>query len=386
MILKQIPEDFRVDEIYDLKKYKTKDTESSERDENKNKFKYFKLWKRDYTVNRALEHVCRVFKVQARDVHFAGTKDRIAITTQLISIRRLRKNWEEDLEYFNNKNPDIKLEYLGDFPSRLNLGDNLGNHFTITVRDLEETELNKLKENILVVQKDGVPNYFDSQRFGFSGKNPIIGKYLLRGDFEKAFFHIITAAPENAKPEHQKFVDYVTENWKEIIETNDWSEALKILPEWLRLEREMIEWVIKSKNDFLGAMGLIHKKIRTMYVNSYQSYLFNETIKYLHSIEKLAKYPSLPMVASETDLNTEWGDFVKGLLSKDGLNLEYFKMPRSPTLRPKEVMRNTIVEVDNLKLVSEGKDELNPGKMKAVISFDLGSGAYATNVVKCLFE
>lgn len=381
MKLKQIPEDFCVDEIYDLEKYQGKVSESVGDDKN---FKYFKLWKRDYTVNRAMEQVCRVFKVSARDVHFAGTKDRQAVTTQLISIRRLRRNWEEDLEYFNNKNPDIKLEYIGDFPARLNLGDNLGNRFTITIRDLSEEEVLLCKENMKSVGKDGVPNFFDSQRFGFSGKNPVIGKYLLRGDFEKAFFHIITAAPEEIKPEHKVFVDFVTENWKTIIETNDWSEALKILPSWLSLEREMIEWVAKSKNDFLGAIGLIHKKIRTMYVNSYQSYIFNETIKYLDSIGKLKDYSELPLVAAETSLDTEWGDFVRGLLSRDGLNLEYFKMPRSPTLRPREVMRETIVRVDNLKLISEDDDELNSGKKKIVVSFDLRSGAYATNVIKSL--
>lgn len=383
MKLKEIPEDFCVDEIYDLEKYQGKVSESTGDDKN---FKYFKLCKRDYTVNRAMEQVCRVFKVSPRDVHFAGTKDRQAVTTQLISARRLRKNWMEDLEYFNNKNPDIKLEYIGDFPARLNLGDNLGNRFTITIRDLDDSEVEVFNRNFPIIQVNGVLNYFDSQRFGFSGKNPVIGKYLLRGDFEKAFFHIITAAPEEIKPEHKVFVDYVTENWKEIIESNDWGEALKLLPSWLSLEREMIEWVAKSRNDFLGAMGLIHKKIRTMYVNSYQSYLFNETIKYLASIGKLKDYSELPLVAAETSLDTEWGEFVRGLLSRDGLNLEYFKMPRSPTLRPREVMRDAIVRVDNLKLVSMGDDEMNSGKKKVVVSFDLGSGAYATNVVKNLFE
>jgi tRNA pseudouridine13 synthase len=383
MKLKQIPEDFCVDEIYDLRALEKKENES---EGGKLRFKYFKLWKRDYTVQRALEHVCRVFKLQPRDVHFSGTKDRVAVTTQLISMRRLRGNWQEDLEYFNNKNPDIKLEYVGDFPARLNLGDNIGNRFVITVRDLENEDIEILEKKIPIVKKRGVPNFFDSQRFGFGGKNPIIGKYLLRGDFEKAFFHIIIAAPKEIKEEHKKFVDYVIENWKEIIETNNWSAALDALPEWLRLERRMIEWVAKCKNDFLGAMGLIHKKIRTMYVNSYQSYLFNETVKYLDSIGKLEEYPEIPIVASETELKDDWGEYVKQLLSKDGLNLSYFEMKRSPTLRPREVMRKTMTKVENLEVLEIMEDELNVGKKKVVISFELGKGSYATNVVKCLLD
>lgn len=383
MIMKQIPEDFKVDEIYDLKKLEEKENES---ETGKLRFYYFKLWKRDYTVNRAIEHICKTFKIQIRDVHFAGTKDRVAVTTQLISLRRLRHGWEEDLKYFNLKNPDIKLEFLGMYPARLNLGDNKGNKFTITVRDLDSKEIFSMKERLEKVKIHGVPNFFDSQRFGFSGSNPIVGKYLLRGNFEKAFFTIITAIPkDNQKPEHVKFVKYLTDNWKEIIETNNWDEALKICPDWLRTERMFIERVQTYKNDFLGAISLLPKKIRTLYVNSYQSYLFNETLQYLDSIGKLSNYKELPLVAAESELKDDWGEYVRGLLSRDGLNLDYFKLPSSPTLRPREVMRDVFVPVNNLEIVEEGEDDLNSRRKKVVLSFDLGKGSYATNVVKVLF-
>lgn len=379
MKLKQVPEDFIVEELYDLDKYKLKEDESSS-------FKYFKLWKRDYTVNRAIEQICRTFKVSMRDVHFAGTKDRVAVTTQLISMRRLRKNWQEDLNYFNNKNPDIKLEYLGDFPARLNLGDNLGNKFIIVVRDLTEAEIEVMKHNFNKIKNEGVLNLFDSQRFGFSNTNQIVGKYFLRGNFEKALFTILTAIPEeNQKEVHLKFIAYLAENWKEILEKNDWVQTMKICPEWLRTEKEMMEWLSKYRNDFLGAMNILPKKIRTLYVGSYQSYLFNETIKYLDSIGKLEQYPELPLVAAETALKDDWGEFVCDLLSRDGLNLDYFEMKSSPTIKPREVMRKTKIHIENLEILEEGIDELNSEKKKIILSFCLGPGSYATNVVKELF-
>ena len=381
MKLKQIPEDFKVDEIYDLEKLKKKESESKA-----DNYFYFKLYKRDYTVNRAVEQIAKTFNVRIRDIHFAGTKDRQAVTTQLISIKRPRKTLEEDLKYFNNKNPDIKLEFIGKFPARLNLGDNLGNKFEITLRDLTEKDVLKIKEKIKLSKSRGILNLFGPQRFGFQRNNITVGKYLLRGDFEKAFFHILTAIPEDAKEEHKNFVDYLNNNWKKIIESNDWSETLKIIPEWLRQERQMIEWVQKYKNDFLGAINLIHKKIRTMYVNSYQSYIFNETIKYLDSINKLENYPMLPLVASETKLSKDWGDFVQGLLSKDGLNLNYFEMKSSPTIKPKEVMRKVYLDVSELKLICVENDELNLGKQKVVIGFSLESGNYATTVMDWLCE
>lgn len=378
MILKEKPEDFRVDEIYDLEALGEKKNES---ETGKLRFKYFKLWKRDYTVQRAIEQICRTFKIQIRDVHFAGTKDRVAVTTQLISMRRLRHSWKEDLEYFNNKNPDIKLEYIGDFPCRLNLGDNLGNHFSIVVRELNSEDFENLDKNLDKIKSRGVRNFFDSQRFGFGGRNPVIGKYLLRSDFKKAFFSIITAIPDdNQKEEHLKFVDYIEENFNSIVESNDWSEALRICPEWLRPERKLMEYVQKYKNDFLGAISLLPKKIRTLYVNSYQSYLFNETIKYLDSLNLLENYEELPLIASESELKDDWGEFVRSLMSRDGLNLDYFKMQSAPTLRPKEVLRKVFIPVQNLE-VDKNEDE---GVAK--ISFDLGSGSYATNVIKELFS
>ncbi len=383
MKLKQIPEDFIVDELYNLDKLKEKENES--KGDSKN-FKYFKLWKKDYTVNRAIEHICKVFKVSIRDVHFAGTKDRFAITTQLISIRRFHKNWKEDLEYFNNKNPDIKLTYLGDFPARINLGDNLGNKFTITIRDLSELEIEKIKINFEKIKNEGVLNFFDSQRFGFSNSNIIIGKYLLRGNFEKALFSILLAIPEeNQKEEHIKFIDYLKNNWEEIIKNNDWSKAIELCPDWLRIEKEMIMWLIKYKNDFLGAINLLQKKIRTLYVNSYQSYLFNESIKYLDSIDKLKNYEELPLVAFETVLKDDWGEFVQGLLGKDGLNLSYFEMKSNPTIRPKEVFRKTKINVENFEISEIGIDELNSNKKKVILTFSLCPGSYATNVIKQLF-
>ena len=263
MKIKQIPEDFVVDELYDLDELKNKKAEGP-------KFYYFILKKKDYTVNKAIEIIARTFGLGERDIHFAGTKDRFALTTQLISMKRLKENWKETLKYFNESNTDLNLTFLGNFPSRINLGDNIGNKFTITLRDLTDEEVKTIKEKISNSKKK-ILNLFGSQRFGFQRNNITIGKYLLRGDFENAFFHILTTIPEISKKEHEDFVNYLKNNWKKIIESNNWLPVLEIIPFWLHKEKEMILWVSKYKNDFLGAINKIHKKIRTMYVNSYQS-------------------------------------------------------------------------------------------------------------------
>ena len=102
MKIKQISEDFRVDELYDLESLKNKEAEER-------RFSYFILTKKDYTLNRALENITKFFKIPIRDIHFAGMKDRQGITTQLISIREF--NLIEKVEGFNSKFKGLNLEF-----------------------------------------------------------------------------------------------------------------------------------------------------------------------------------------------------------------------------------------------------------------------------------
>jgi len=242
MKIKQKDEDFGVNETYDLEKLKLKENNSKT---GELRFYYFILTKTNYTVNSAIEQICRTFKIQIRDVHFAGTKDRHAVTTQLISLRRLRKTWEDDVLYFNSKYPELNLEFLGKFPSRLNLGDNIGNEFKVVVRDVTDFEIKKARDKMKEIKIDGVPNYFDSQRFGYALNNHIVGKYLIKGEFKEAFFEIILSHPENPKRDQREFVKYVTENKESIVLNDDWAKTKELCPPWLRSESSMLDYISK---------------------------------------------------------------------------------------------------------------------------------------------
>jgi len=88
----------------------------------------------------------------------------------------------------------------------------------------------------------------------------------------------------------------------------------------------------------------------------------------------------------ETDFDTFWGEFVLNIMENDGIKPEDLKLARSPTLRPREVIRSVRNSISNL-VIGEGEDdELNEGKKKVVVSFELGRGSYATNVITELFE
>jgi tRNA pseudouridine13 synthase len=66
------------------------------------------------------------------------------------------------------------------------------------------------------------------------------------------------------------------------------------------------------------------------------------------------------------------------------LKQEDFIMRKIPELSSEGNSRSMFVEVKDFK-VSYSKDELNKGKLKAVLDFKLPPGSYATMVVKKMF-
>tara|TARA_Y100000310_G_scaffold334126_1_gene413120 strand:+ start:491 stop:1354 length:864 start_codon:yes stop_codon:yes gene_type:complete len=149
MKVKQIPEDFVVEEVLDL--------EISE-----GPYFYYKVKKKNWNTLDLVKTIKNKLKV--RDVGFAGLKDRNAVTYQYISVKKKIE--------FTIK--DVEFEYLGRGKKRVYLGKLKGNKFKITIRDLDEK----------VISPREVLNLFGEQRFG--EKNDRIGKLIVQRKFDEA--------------------------------------------------------------------------------------------------------------------------------------------------------------------------------------------------------
>lgn len=375
MKIKQTPQDFIVDEIYNLDDFKNKE-------ENKIYY-YFKLTKTDYTQFKALDMISKVFNISRKEIHFAGTKDKVGVTTQIISLARINKNnFEKNLEYFNSMK-DLEMKYIGEFNGRINLGDNIGNKFEITVRKLDKnTNWEKLLNNkIEKISKEGVLNFFDKQRFGFANNSHIIGKYILRNEVELAVREILTSLPKEPTQDLIDFVEFISKNWEKIKEQNIEiiNQAIDLIPNFFREAKDILNHLKNAKNDFPGAFRRLHKKLRKIYVNAYQSYIFNESIK---KINQDIKELELINFNSIIDL-----DIVKKILDKDKITLEMFKLPSMPELRTDiNVKRKIKIYPKNIEIKSIKNDELNENYKKVIVNFELSSGEYATNIITQLFN
>ncbi|MEN5018166.1 tRNA pseudouridine(13) synthase TruD [Erwinia sp. Eh17-17] len=104
--------------------------------------------------------------IHPRDVSFAGMKDRHAVTEQWFCLRVPGKI-TPDLTAFELAGVEV-LESAR-HRRKLRTGALQGNAFTLVLRQISDREA--VEERLQLIARDGVPNYFGSQRFGHEGNN-----------------------------------------------------------------------------------------------------------------------------------------------------------------------------------------------------------------------
>lgn len=143
---------------------------------------YISITREGMTSTEIVEKLGSLFKLQHKDIGFAGLKDKHAKTTQTFSILI----HDEDLNKLANsveENLKVKVNWFKRHKNKLKPGHLKGNKFRILVlhpnpeRVIKQAEIIK---KVLLVK--GVPNYFGVQRFGLRGHNPEEGKAILFGN------------------------------------------------------------------------------------------------------------------------------------------------------------------------------------------------------------
>lgn len=223
------------------------------RNQREKDYLHFTLVKEDWDTFRALNRIRRRLDVSLKRFGFSGMKDKRAVTAQRVSLWKGRR---KSLVHLRLK--DLLLKDFEYSDSRINLGNAIGNRFTITIREIpmERGEvadiLNRFKEQ---VTSRGIPNYFGPQRL--RGGNAEVGEALKAGDLRRG-------------------VDLILDKVKGYLEDGGISRIPKVL--WY--EKKMVRHLTKHPNDYAGALRKIPKKILTLYVHAYQSRLFNERLEH----------------------------------------------------------------------------------------------------------
>jgi tRNA pseudouridine13 synthase len=156
---------------------------------------FLRFEKKNLTTDAAVRIITKALGIEMRDVGIAGMKDKVAVTTQWVSVPAPAKavDLEERAKALVLDN--IKVFDAKRHGNKLKTGHLKGNRFDILVRDVAPEDVAAVLASMERFSKEGVPNAFGVQRFGKEGDNAtrarawLTGKERAPGDPRLRRFH-----------------------------------------------------------------------------------------------------------------------------------------------------------------------------------------------------
>ena len=400
--LRTLPSDFIVEE---RSCYPPKDTQGQ--------YAIATVTSTNWETNLLIRQMSKRLRISRKRIHFAGTKDKRAITTQLMSFYRVPL---PQLEELNIK--DVQIQDVYPSSRGLTIGDLLGNRFTITIRDISSTVTpDSVKDMLSMIHTvGGFPNYFGVQRFGVIRPiTHLVGLHLVHHDIEQAVMTYLGHPMKNEDP-----VSF--EARQKLEETRDFGTAFTSYPPHLLFEKAMLNHLVAHPSDFSGALNELPRNLLTMFVYAYQSYLFNKILsKRIHqgfslheAIEGDIVLPYrnntmeeryIPVTSANIDkvnrqlhkgkafvsgllpgYNTscskgDMGAIEQSVIDEAQLDLRDFIIPEMPFLSSSGARRSLFAPLKDLGM-SLQKDPTTKGEPVLQVAFELMKGCYATSFLR----
>ena len=390
MKLKRIPEDFQVDELSQV-------TSTS------GPFALYQLTKQSIGTLEVINMVVDRWKIPRRRISYGGLKDKHALTTQFVTVHHGPKKPLTQRSF--------ELEYLGQVRQAFVPADIDGNRFTITLRDMTVQEIERAESAAEDVRRDGVPNYFDDQRFGSLGSSgEWIAKPWCLGDWERTLWLALADPHRDDRSDDKKQKAILRDHW------GRWCECKQALS---RSHRRSIVTFLADKEaagkliDFRGAFCNLNIDLRGLYLSAFQSALWNRMLTRRLKENaaptsvipfELKSGPACFVSAFSSSIDSEVApledefplpsargkleegptlDLLNAVVAEEGLEKRQLrvKYPRDSFFSKSS--RKTIIAIPELEFESSD-DDLYPKQKKVRLTFDLPRGSYATILVKRL--
>jgi tRNA pseudouridine13 synthase len=387
MKIKQVPDDFRVDEVTDFAA-------------TGGPFALYRLEKVGWTTHDAINTIRRLWQIPFERLSYGGLKDRHARTTQHLTI--------ESGPARNLAEQGIVLTYLGQAPQPFTSDCIRANRFIIVVRDLGADQIAFAQRAIDDVRRDGLANYFDDQRFGsVSGGGEFIGQCMVEERWEEALKLALTTPSEFDRSAEKKQKAILRQHW------GNWRECGRRLG--VCHARTLVEYLTSRPSDFRGAIGRLRGDLAGLYLSAYQSHLWNAFLarwltrclpascrvdvqlkldrvpfprglsnEQSAMLEKLVlPLPSARLKYDELvpDAPPDWAEVLRETLDENGVALEQLRLKRLRRPFFSRGERAIVCRPRDLTFGSEA-DDRHPTRFKAALAFELPRGSYATLLVK----
>jgi tRNA pseudouridine13 synthase len=368
---------------------------------------------RNWETHTLVQEIAHHLHLSQRRISFAGTKDKRSWSTQLMSFDHVPM---ERLSQLNINDVTIKYLYQSDAPVRI--GSLLGNRFDLTIRDISESITIDDVQTLLspVLAMGGFPNYYGVQRFGVIRPiTHLVGKYIVNGDFENA---VMTYIAHPVVGEHESTFALRAD----LERTRDYSMAFHSYPDSLHFEKAILNKLIQDPNDFVCALQQLPKNLLLMFVNAYESLLFNKILSErirrnipIHQAivgdiiapvkENLVFDEFIPVSATNLEkVNTqiskkkavvtglllgydsiiasgEMGEIEQAVIDAENIDPRDFIIPEIPYLSSSGSRRAVLGFISSFNW-SLQKDESNKHRQALRFQFELQKGCYATSLLR----
>jgi len=234
----------------------------------KNRYLLCVLVKRNWDTFIALRKVAQELCINPTQIQIAGIKDAKAVTAQHVTVEDVAIG---DVQKLRLK--DIELRSIGYLRTELSAYYLLGNSFHIRIKNVKhpksvvERRTSETMEELHAL--GGIPNFFGHQRFGTTRAiTHLVGKGFVKGNLKRAAMLFLTKSSPYEHPSSRQAR-------KELGATQDFKQAFKRYPKQLRYERMMLKRLDEEPGDFAGAFKRLPTKLLELFIQAYQSYLFN---------------------------------------------------------------------------------------------------------------
>ncbi|MCI4346691.1 MAG: tRNA pseudouridine(13) synthase TruD [Thermoplasmata archaeon] len=352
-------------------------------------------------------------------IAWAGTKDRRAITEQLLSVRAA------PIDPLRLDLPGVRVLDLYRARTGLVLGHHYGNAFRIRVSEVPlgpEEARERIGATLAELRtKGGLPNYFGPQRFGeVRPVTHLVGRALLHGDVPGAVELYLSAelGLESGPGALAR---------KAYRDHHDARRALEEFPRAFLFERRMLDHLAQGHPPE-RAFRALPRELRVLFIHAYQAWLFNE---YLSgrlergispeepapgdtvlrvardgtfpgtgavpvSLDNLAEATALvrrglgrlagPLVGYGSGPLTGTPLEILGpLLEREGISERSFLLPSTPDIASEGNARPLLLAVPPLGQAVEARDG-GTGPSAYRLTFSLPKGAYATVLLRELLK
>lgn len=255
----------------------------------------------------------------------------------------------------------------------------VGNRFDIVVRSGNGLDGVSLDGTML--------NYYGYQRFGsWRPITHLVGRAIVRNDMDEVI-RLMLSEPS------QLDLDESNEIRRMLADPSKYSECLKIMPHYMDLERALVKSLVNS-GDPNEAFREIPLYLRRLFVNAYQSYIFNHTLTTAFLMEydvsspqegdvcfdhkdRLGRYGTsegqrlaIPMVGYSYYKKTRFHGIISDILDAEGVSPGDFYFKSRQEISSEGGFRQAAITYTNVDVSADR------------IHFTLSRGSFATIILR----